>query len=183
MLTRPLRRPCILVFSIAILTASTIAQPKNCRAQNSETRRLTIEYGTEAPAIITPELWARLPRISVKVPTEGGETSYEGVTMPELLKLVKAPLGKELRGKMLAKYVLIEAADDYRVVFSLPEVDPESTTQVVIVADRRDGKPLDAKEGPYRVIVPAEKKHARWVRQVTRISIESAVEKADHSAN
>ena len=100
----------------------------------------------------------------------------------ELLKLVKAPLGKELRGKMLAKFVLVTAADDYRIVFALPEINPDSTTEVIVVADRRDDEPLDAKEGPYRIIAPGEKKHGRWVRQVARIAI-MAADESDRPAN
>ena len=33
----------------------------------------------------------------------------------------------------------------------------------------RDGKPLDAKQGPLRLIVPDESRPARWIRQVVRI--------------
>ncbi len=35
----------------------------------------------------------------------------------------------------------------------------------------RDGKPLGAREGPYQIVVPGEKKHARWVRQVVGLRI------------
>jgi hypothetical protein len=143
---------------------------------------LSVKNGADATVAVTQEIWNKLPRSSIKVQgPEGSETTYEGVPMSEVLKLVKAPLGKELRGKMLAKYLLVKAADDYRVVFALPEVDPESTAEVLLVADRRDDKPLDAKEGPYRIIVPAEKKHARWVRQVTSISIEAVDEDGGQS--
>lgn len=136
---------------------------------------LTVKNGSETSVAVTPEVWEKLPRTSVKVQGQEGETTtYEGVLMAEVLKLASAPLGKELRGKMLARYVFVKAADGYRVVFSLPEIDPEATTQVVLVADRRDGKPLDGKEGPYRIVMGAEKKRARWVRQVIQISVETA---------
>jgi hypothetical protein len=35
----------------------------------------------------------------------------------------------------------------------------------------RDGKPLGEKEGPYRIVIPDEKRMARWVRQVTTLKI------------
>ncbi|HEV3345002.1 MAG TPA: molybdopterin-dependent oxidoreductase [Pirellulales bacterium] len=177
MLAKTLPWPWVLaVLAAGAAWTSGICRDHAASAQTSEqdNRSLTIRNWTEATVVMTSEVWDKLPRTSVKVPTQEGETTYEGVLMAELLKLVKAPLGKELRGKMLARYVLVKAADDYRVVFALPEVDPESTTQVVLVADRRDGKPLDAKEGPYRLVVPAEKKHARWVRQVIQISVETS---------
>jgi hypothetical protein len=40
-----------------------------------------------------------------------------------------------------------------------------------LLADQRDGKPLGANEGPLRAIVPGEKRHARWVRQVIALKI------------
>jgi molybdopterin-binding protein len=58
------------------------------------------------------------------------------------------------------------------------EIDPDITDRVVLLADRKDGKPLDAKEGPYRLVVPHDKRHMRWVRQVTRISVEAVAESA-----
>jgi hypothetical protein len=43
-----------------------------------------------------------------------------------------------------------------------------------MLVDKRDGKALDAKEGPLRIVVPDEKMHARWVRQVTGLVIRRA---------
>ena len=42
----------------------------------------------------------------------------------------------------------------YRVVFALAEVDPAFAVRDIILADKRDGKPLDAKEGPRATIGP-----------------------------
>jgi hypothetical protein len=44
------------------------------------------------------------------------------------------------------------------------------TDNFVLVAGRNDGNALDAKEGPYRLVVPHDKKHSRWVRQVAEIA-------------
>jgi hypothetical protein len=47
----------------------------------------------------------------------------------------------------------------------------------MVLAFLKDGKPLDAnsdansKEGPYRIVIPDEKRMARWVRQVTMLKI------------
>ena len=49
------------------------------------------------------------------------------------------------------RYLVVEAADGYRAVFALPELDPAFSDRVILLADRRDGKPLDGKEGPLRV--------------------------------
>jgi len=91
-----------------------------------------------------------------------------------VLKLVGAKFGAELRGPALANYLLVEAADNYRAVFALAELDDTYTDKAVILADTQDGKPLDAKNGPWQIVVPDEKKHARWVRQVTTLIVRKA---------
>jgi hypothetical protein len=68
-------------------------------------------------------------------------------------------------------YLVVEAADGYRVVFALPELDPACSNQMILLADRRDGKPLDSMDGPLRIVVPAEKRHSRWVRQVIALKV------------
>jgi hypothetical protein len=45
---------------------------------------------------------------------------------------------------------------------------------VILLADRRDGQPLAAAEGPLRLVVPDEKRHARWVRQVRSCTVRRA---------
>ncbi len=92
----------------------------------------------------------------------------------EVLKLAGVKFGEDLRGKSLALYLLVEAADGYRAVFALPELDPASTDKMVLLADKHDGKSLDDKEGPLRIVVPDEKRQARWVRQVTSLVIKRA---------
>jgi hypothetical protein len=84
---------------------------------------------------------------------------------------VNAPLGDSLRGRSLGTFVTVEATDGYRVLFSIAELDARFTDRVVIVADAKDGRPLPAAEGPYRLIVPGEKRPARWARQVVRITL------------
>jgi len=67
--------------------------------------------------------------------------------------------------------LLVEAADGYRVVIALPELDTGFTDKQMVLAFVRDGKPLGEKEGPYRIVIPDEKRMARWVRQVTTLKI------------
>ena len=89
----------------------------------------------------------------------------------EVLRSAGVKFGHDLRGPALATYLVVEAADGYRAVFALPELDPASTDRVILLADRRDGKPIDAKDGPLRVIVPGEKRHSRWVKQVIALKV------------
>ena len=115
---------------------------------------------------------AKLPRHSERVKDrDGAEATFAGVPLVEILRLAGAKLGDQLRGKEMTTYVLVGAADDYHVVFALPELDPGFTDRVIFLADRRDGQPLAAADGPLRIIVPHEKRQARWVRQVTSLTV------------
>lgn len=51
----------------------------------------------------------------------------------------------------------MEAAKDYPAVIALPELDPDFTDAEVILAYLQDGKPLDEKAGPYRIVISEEK--------------------------
>lgn len=104
---------------------------------------------------VTREDWSKLPRTSVKAKDHGGDVvSFDGVPARELLKLVAAPSGPELRGRQLTLYVVAEATDGYKAVYALAEFDPDFTDGVILIADRRNGEALPPKEGPLRMVVP-----------------------------
>jgi DMSO/TMAO reductase YedYZ molybdopterin-dependent catalytic subunit len=124
---------------------------------------------------VTAEDWGKLPRAAVKAKDHGGtEVIFDGVPARELLKLVAAPLGHELRGQQLTLYVLAEGANGYKIVYALPEFDPDFTDGLILVADRKNGEVLPPKEGPLRLVVPWEKRQARWVRQLTVLRLGQA---------
>ena len=75
----------------------------------------------------------------------------------------------------MAAYVLAEGADSYRVSFSLAELDPGLQDSQVIVADTMNGQPLGDKVGPLRLVVPQDKRPARWVRMLRSIKVVNAV--------
>jgi hypothetical protein len=121
---------------------------------------------------LTADQIAKLPRVTMKVKdTSGAEVSYEGVALDELLKAADVALGSKLKGPLQQNCLLVEAADGYKVVFSLPEVDPTLSGKTVLFADKKDGKLLDEGEGPFRFVVPHETMHMRWIRQVISISV------------
>jgi len=113
-----------------------------------------------------------LPRVRVTASEHGSlPVSFEGVALKSVLEKAGVTFGESMRGKRLTNCLLVEAADGYRVVIALPELDPAFTDKQTVLAYLRDGKPLGEKEGPYRIVIPDEKRMARWVRQVTRLKI------------
>ena len=145
---------------------------------------LKVENEKGKETALSPEAFAKLPRQTVKVKdAKGNPATYEGVLLGEVLRSAGVTLGKDLRGPLLANFLLVEAADGYRVVFALPEVDPDMTDKVVLLADRKDGKPLLGGEGPYRLVVPDDKRPMRWVKQVARISVRGGAPAAGKKPN
>jgi hypothetical protein len=133
---------------------------------------LRVEGEVPTPLRLTSLQMAQLPRQTVQAKGHDGKDSrYDGVALYEILKKAGLPQGKELRGKAVALYLVAEATDGYRAVFALPELDPDFTDRVILLADHRDGQPLSAKEGPLQIVVPGEKRHSRWVRQVVVLQI------------
>jgi len=127
------------------------------------------------PFTLTATVLASMPRRTVRAADHGQpEASYEGVGLGDILARAGAPVGQALRGPAMATYVVVAAADGYRVVFALPELDSAFANQIVLVADRKDGNPLSAREGPVRLIVPADRRPARWERQVVSITVRKA---------
>ena len=66
---------------------------------------------------------------------------------------------------------MARASDGYAVVHSLAEVDPAMTDNQIMVADSMNGKALALKQGPFRVVVPGDKRPARWVRMVSGFEV------------
>lgn len=134
-------------------------------------QQVTIESETGKQTVLTRPDIESLPH--VKVTTRGSEMSatFEGVALNTVLEKAGIEFGHSLRGKRLASCLLVEAADGYRAVIALPELDRDFTDKEVVLAYLQDGKPLDDKAGPYRIVIPDEKRMARWVRQVTKLKI------------
>jgi DMSO/TMAO reductase YedYZ molybdopterin-dependent catalytic subunit len=156
-----------LVFIASRAASGQITPPANAT--------LRVNGKVERQLVLSEADLQALPHKHLAVTDEKGTpVTYDGVPVVELLRRAGVPLGKQLRGPQMKLYVIADAADGYRVVFALPEFDPDFTDRVIIVADRRDGHVLAPPEGPFRLIVPGEKRHARWVREVTALDIEEA---------
>ena len=158
------------LFALTILAASLVlAQAPKPQDQQAPAGPPTLTVTGDLPASLTlkAEDLATMPREKATIPDQDGtEIEYEGVPLREILKKAGAPLGGQLRGKALASYVLAKAHDGYQVVFTLGEIDQAFGNEQIIVADKRDGKPLFGYQGPYRLVCPKDKAGARSVRML-----------------
>ncbi len=131
-------------------------------------RTITVTgLGGESQAVVLDTL----PRHTVVTSDRGLRTTFVGVALRDVLARVGVPLGEALRGKALSRVIIASAADGYQVTYAIAEVDAAFTDQIILVADTRDGHPLLADTGPLQIVVPLDKRPARWVRQVTRLEV------------
>lgn len=180
---RSIRRELTIVASIAVCIAATFSGPRMLAAEPEAQPVLTVVNVKGESFKFSLEDLRKLPRKQIKATDHSKEEHvFDGVAMSEVLKAAHVPLGKDLRGPLLTNYVLVEAKDKYRAVFALPECDPESTDNVVLVADTQDGKPIPDTHAPLRIVLAHEKRHSRWVRQVIKISVLQSPESATGDA-
>jgi hypothetical protein len=120
---------------------------------------------------LTATQTASLPHVTVDTRDHDTPARLEGAPLSALLSSAGIQLGDTMRGRRMTEALLVEAADGYKVVYALAELDPAFATREIILADKRDGKPLDAKEGPFRIVAPGDKRPARWARQITTLRV------------
>jgi hypothetical protein len=120
---------------------------------------------------LDPGSLAALPREAVTATADGETLKCEGVALAALMQAAGAMPDDPLRGAQLGRYVLVDARDGHRVLFSLSEFDPTLGNRTAFVVDRCNGQRLDGTTGPLRLVVPDDARPERWVRQVQAITV------------
>jgi DMSO/TMAO reductase YedYZ molybdopterin-dependent catalytic subunit len=161
------------VLALAVFSLLVWGQP--ARAQQAPKSQLKIGGAVSTPLTLTSADLKSLPRQTIKVVNSHNQKTetYEGVPLEALLQKAGVPHGEALRGRLMTSYVLAEADDGYRVVFSLAELDSGIVDSEILVADALDGAPLGENEGPFKLVAPHEKRPARWVRMLKSLTVVS----------
>lgn len=171
---RSKRWSSVVLVGIGILVIGlSVAQAQVAQPPAGNEVLLTVSGAAGKTLRLTTSEFSKLPRQTVRVADrDQKEVAYEGILLSEVLRLVEAPLGDALHHhEQPTWYVLLEARDGYRALFALSEVDPAFSSRVILLADRKDGETLSAEEGPWRLVVPDEKRRARWIHQVISVRL------------
>lgn len=157
---------------IALAGAVTYSGEAQTASPGDSDYQLLINGDVPDTMVVGPADLARLKQHSVKTKNSDGKTSvYKGPMLIDVLKLAGLAFGETMKGPRLASYLLVTCRDNYKVVIALPELDPAFTDKVILVATLKDGKPLPQSEGPLRIVIPNEKRQARWARQLQTLTI------------
>jgi hypothetical protein len=159
---------------MALLLSCLGVAPSRVYAQAAPATTATVRVLVDgaAPLTLDRNALAKLPRTSIDTPAIHHEAAahWQGVSLEQVLQQAGAPSGEQLRGHGMATIVRVTASDNYQVVFSLGELDPMLGNEQVILADTQDGQPI-GKDGPFRLVVPGDKRPARWIHNVTTIEV------------
>jgi len=143
------------------------------RGEHSKDAELRLLAPHHDPVTFTVTDLKAMPHLTVTIHNShsNADESYSGVRLADLLAKVGAALGSNLRGKSLAQYIVASGSDRYQTVLAIGEVDPEFHPGEVLVADTMDGKPLDVRSGPLKLVVTEDKHPARSVRNLVEIEL------------
>jgi len=96
---------------------------------------------------------------------------YTGIAAHDVLAQVGVPSGEKMRGPALRLIVIARAKDGYEVALSLAEFDEMFSDRQILLVDQEDGLPLPQKVGPLHLLLPGDKRTARWARMVNSLEV------------
>ena len=132
---------------------------------------LTVQGIAGTSVVLSVADLSKLPKKSVQVTDHGKPATFEGVLLADVLAKVALPLGESFHSTVASYCLVVEARDGYRAVFAWAELDSTFMDKPVYLVLKRDDQALGEKEGPLQLLVPGEKRGARWVRQVAALRV------------
>jgi len=160
------------VLAMAAPSLGWSQQGSTCPAPtNGPSPILHVRGAVDSPLDLNADDLAGLPRRRLQVEErDGGVAEYEGILLADVLARAGVPM-ESLRGRQAATVVVAEARDGYRAVYALAELDPAFSDRELVLADRKNGAELSADEGPFRLIMLGERRHSRWIRQLSCLRV------------
>jgi hypothetical protein len=147
----------------------------NLHAQAKLSTSLALTVDGKTTTLSVADLQA-MPQTMVTVHNEHTKADeiYYGVPLGALLAKYGLPVDKTTHRKMLRSYLIAEGTDQYRVLYSVTEIEPTEHNGDVIVATSM-GKPQGTlgDDGQLKLIDTADKKPQRWVRNLSAIIVKS----------
>jgi hypothetical protein len=160
-------RPRSLVAAALIVASLALAGNDATAADQS----IVIATSVEQTHSIDPALVEQLPAVEEKISFLTGhgpeQATYTGALLWSVLEKSEM-LGGDRRAH-LRRTITVTGRDGYAAVLALAEIDPEFEGKQVLLAYRRDGKPIDG--NALRLVVPSDRHGGRSVRDVVRIEL------------
>ncbi len=137
-----------------------------------------IEGDLVKAASLTVEELRALGPVTVDWADKSGAHRMTGVRLDVLLLKLgfsEGPTGPGAKPKQkhqgLRAIVIASAGDGFEAVFSVGELLETLGSTTALLAWEQDGKPLPAAHGPFRLVVPTDKKGSRSLYQLTSLRV------------
>lgn len=138
----------------------------------ADTASIRVIHASSCDGRITVEQLRALPQRTVAVTSKDGETHhYRGAFLQHVLNDACPSIAALDKHARIAAAVKVTANDGFVAVLGAMELDSTFKAQAVVLAWERDGAPLDGHFGPFQLIVPEDLRHARNVRNVSRVEV------------
>jgi Oxidoreductase molybdopterin binding domain len=132
---------------------------------------ISVTTSVEQTRNIDPATIEKLPAVEQKISFLTGhgpeQATYTGALLWSVIESTEMSGGD--RRTRLHRTIWVTGRDGYTAVLALAEIDPEFEGKQVILAYRRDGKPIDG--NTLRLVVPGDRYGGRSVRDVVRIDV------------
>ena len=124
----------------------------------------------------SPEQFKALPHVSVKVHNghSDQDETYSGVPVDALVNpvVVNGASHNPQHVSPNVQVIVAGATDNFRVVITLCDANPQCRSGQAVVADTLDGKPLSA-DGAFKLVLTEDKKPARWARNLSSLTVKA----------
>ncbi len=150
-----------LILFLSCLTSAAAVSAQSLTVQHADGREVTL----------TAAQLDGLPGVAGETTFHDDRVRYEGVDLRDVLGLAGVSPVDSLRGPLLRRVVLVEAADGYAAVIALADLDRSIGARSVVLVRREDGAALPPERGPFRIIVVGDRRPSRAVRQVVRVRV------------
>jgi hypothetical protein len=137
----------------------------------AECQQLSIEPETGKQIVLEQADIEALPHTKVTTHASDTPATFEGITLNDLLGKAGIEFGQTLKDKRLASCLLVGAADRYRVVIALPELDPAFTDKQIVLFCETESHWTQKRRRTALSYPMVVKRMARWVRQVATLKI------------
>ncbi len=166
---------CATLF-LLMLTYGTVATA--IPPQQSETVTLIDSDGTRVT--LTEEELRKMPQLSADQCIWVGKTSgyigifdYAGTSLTSVLRLAKSTVSAE-DYRQENSYVIFRGTDGYQIIASWTELMDSPDGHRAMIGLERNGEPLPASEGRFRLVLPGDKYVGRSVKWLETIEIRLA---------
>jgi DMSO/TMAO reductase YedYZ molybdopterin-dependent catalytic subunit len=173
-------RDLLITVAAMVVSAGAVAAEKHDHAHDGDryaSKTLTLSGWVKNPLVLDVDGLRAMPA------TEFGESpmrcsrpepkyvveSYRGVLLRDILDAAGV-IDDDVRHSRNYMYVVANATDDYKVVFSLHEIRNTPVGDELLVFYEKNGEPLDTREGHIALVSLADlnrcNRHIRWLNSI-----------------